>query len=77
MGDTRVTAALTSAARDTSEAVFGDAAEDAQVLLACHILASGPSGREAKFKDITARTAYLAERERLENNCCPGYGITP
>lgn len=75
--DARITAALTSAANQTDETIFGDDAEDAQVLLACHILAMGPSGREAKFRDITSDTVYSVERRRLETIHCAGYGITP
>jgi predicted kinase len=73
----RIQAALDDAAANTSEAVFGTSAERAQVLLAAHTLASGPSGREAKFTVIDSTTVYLSERRRLEDLVAPGYGVTP
>jgi hypothetical protein len=73
----RIQAALDDAAADTSEEIFGAAATRAQELLAAHILACGPSGREAKFKVIDSTTVYLSERKRLEDLVAAGYGITP
>jgi hypothetical protein len=73
----RIQAALDDAAANTSEAVFGASTERAQVLLAAHTLASGPSGREAKFRVIDSTTVYLTERHRLEDLVAPGYGVTP
>lgn len=65
-GEARIQAALDDAARRTDADVFGDDAESATFFLAAHLLASSPSGKDARLKGEGFASLYLEERRRLE-----------
>jgi hypothetical protein len=76
-GEARIQAALDDAAAQTDATVFGTLTDRAQSLLAAHYLAGGPSGREARPKDVESKTVYLTAREEIELTHCGGYGAAP
>jgi hypothetical protein len=63
--DALVQECLDFAALRTDSSVFGDLTDEAHAALAADILASRPSGREAKMKDMT-KTCYAEKRAELE-----------
>ena len=69
--DAAVEAAVAEAELRTDASVFGALTNRAHGYLTAHILASGPSGKEARIKGAAAvtmgRTLYLNEREKLED----------
>jgi hypothetical protein len=78
----KVQAALDDAEKRTDAEVFGDSADQAHGLLAAHLLAANPGGREARLQgplnsDRSFDTVYSAELDRLKNECCAGGWITP
>lgn len=64
-GDAMVQTALDFAALRTDASVFDTLTDEAHGALAADILASRPTGREAKMKDLT-KTCYAEKREQLE-----------
>lgn len=65
--DDAVTTAVAEAELRTDATVFGALTDRAHGYLAAHILASGPTGKDARIKGQAFQTLYLAERERLES----------
>jgi hypothetical protein len=63
--DPMVQGALDFAELRTDASIFGDFVNEAHGALTADILASRPSGREAKMKDMT-KTCYAEKREQLE-----------
>lgn len=73
----RIQAAIDACTRRVDAVLLGSDAELAIELLTAHMLAMGPSGREARFKDISSKTVYLDEYERVILPYAAGQGITP
>lgn len=86
--DARVLAALADAAEQFDSSKFGTSSDRALFLIAAHLLASSPSGREAAVgrgprdkggvgTGVITRSVYLTEFERLTSLYCAGFGTTP
>ena len=69
--DARVDAAIASATARTDATIFGARTDDAIFFLAAHLLASSPTGTEARLKGEGFESVYLAERHRLEDEFGP------
>lgn len=75
-GDALVQAALDDAAARTDADVFGDLANEAHGYLTADILASKPTGREARHKMTGAPlpSLYAIKRRELEHLVGAGWG---
>lgn len=75
-GEARIQAALDAATRRTDSSVFGDDTDSAIFFLAAHLLASSPSGKDARLKGEGFVSLYLEERRRLESIYAPMLAAT-
>jgi hypothetical protein len=66
VSDTAVQSALDFAEVRTDASIFTTLTNEAHGWLTADILASRPSGREAKMKDMPNQTVYGAKRAELE-----------
>lgn len=75
VADPLVQVALDKAEKRTSAEVFGDQTDEAHGLLAAHLLAISPMGRESRLQKESRVTTYLTERTWLEHITGCGWGV--
>lgn len=69
--DELVDTALVDAASYCSQAVFGDAYDQAIGLYAAHLLSIASSGQQARLKSDATKTTYLVQWKRLVRAVVP------
>jgi len=75
VADATLQAALDAAESQTSAELFGSLEDEAHGQMTAHILASSPSGREARLSKKSDETTYGKERIRLEKIKGAAHGL--